>query len=134
MWKHGRGKKCGDGFQCITAGVFIRIFPSVKALRSTSSWPPQRCIQNISSMNEEGRKEGRNFSLMLCLLLALLATFLLSIYYVQSHSPSMPHLVLVATLGTIIIHPHFIDEENETPNRLSNLPISEATTRQSTVS
>lgn len=34
----------------------------------------------------------------------------------------MPHLILIETLGTIIIHLHFIDEENEVPNRLCNFP------------
>lgn len=29
----------------------------------------------------------------------------------QSHLPAVPHLVLIATLGTVIIHFHFIDEE-----------------------
>lgn len=39
----------------------------------------------------------------------------------QSNLPVIPHL-LIETLGTIIIHLHFTDEENEAPNRLYNLP------------
>jgi len=27
MWKHGHGKKCGDGFQCITARAVDRTIP-----------------------------------------------------------------------------------------------------------
>ena len=94
-------------------------------------------------MSEEGTKEERHFSLMLFLYLPLPQSFqsfgfaiYLSIEHLlhTNHSPAMPHLVLIATLCTIIIHSHFIGGENETPNRLSNLPISEAATRQRSVS
>lgn len=27
MWEHGHGKKCGDGFSCITARVVDRSVP-----------------------------------------------------------------------------------------------------------
>lgn len=33
----------------------------------------------------------------------------------------MPHL-LIETLGTIIIHLHLVEEEEESPNRLCHLP------------
>lgn len=95
---------------------------------------PQRYIRNISSANEEGRKEGKvifilaSSSRFSALLFILLATFLLNIYYVQSHSPAVPHLVFIAALGTLITHPCSIGEENEIPNRLGNFPISEAAT------
>lgn len=100
-------------------------------------------MQNISSMSEEGTEEERHFSLMLFLYLPLPQSFqsfgfaiYLSIEHLLHtiHSPAMPHLVLIATLCTIIIHSHFIGGENETPNRLSNLPISEAATWQRSVS